>query len=60
MTVIGLIVTICLLGLVYWVCSELGVPQPFLKIILVVLVVVAVLAALNAFGLGTGLGTLKL
>lgn len=52
---IALIVTLALLGLCYWVCSVLGVPQPFLKIILVVLVVIAVFAVLNAFGLNTGL-----
>lgn len=52
---ISLIITLALLGLVYWVCSTLGVPQPFLKIILVVLVVFAILAVLNAFGFATGL-----
>lgn len=51
---IELVVFIALLGLVYWVCSVLGVPQPFLKIILVILVVVAILAVLSAFGLGGG------
>lgn len=56
---IGLIVTIALLGLVYWIAMTLGVPEPFLKIILVVLVVVAVLTVLSAFGLNTGLPILK-
>lgn len=48
---ISLIVTICLCALAYWICMTLGVPQPFLKIILVVLVVIAVFACLQAFGL---------
>lgn len=52
---ISLIVSIALLGLVYWICSTLGVPQPFLRIILVVLVVCAVLTVLNAFGFNTGI-----
>jgi len=56
---IALIVTLGLLGLVYWVCSTLGVPQPFLKIILVVLVVFAIFAVLQAFGLSTGLPALR-
>jgi uncharacterized membrane protein YccC len=52
---LSLLVTICLCALAYWICMTLGVPQPFLKIILVVLVVIAVFAVLSAFGLGTGL-----
>lgn len=56
---ISLIVTLALLGLVYWVCMTLGVPQPFLKIILVVLVVFAIFAVLSAFGLASGLPALK-
>jgi hypothetical protein len=56
---ISLIVFIALLGLIYWICLTLGVPQPFLKIIMVILVVVAILAILQAFGLGTNLPMLK-
>lgn len=51
---IELIVFLGILSLIYWVCQTLGVPQPFLKIILVVLVVIGVITVLNAFGLSTG------
>jgi hypothetical protein len=51
---ISLIVSICILGLIYWVCT-LIVPQPFLKIIMVVLVVIAILMILKAFGIYSGI-----
>lgn len=56
---IGLIITLALLGLIYWICMTLGVPQPFLKIILVVLVVLAVITVLGAFGFATGLPSVR-
>ncbi len=56
---ISLIITLAVLGLIYWICATLGVPQPFLKIILVVLVVVALITVLNAFGYSTGVHTLR-
>lgn len=52
MTILGLIVVICLLGLLGWaVTTCIPMPQPFKNLIIVVLVVVAVLITLNAFGL---------
>jgi len=56
---ISLIIFVALLGLVYWVCLTLGVPQPFLRIILVILVVIAVFAVIQAFGYGGSLPRLK-
>lgn len=56
---ISLIVFVGLCGLMYWICATLGVPQPWLKIIMVILVIVAILAVLDAFGLGTGLPSLR-
>lgn len=48
---IGLIITIALLGLIYWIATVCEVPQPFLKIILVVLLIFAILSVLNFFGI---------
>jgi hypothetical protein len=49
----SLIVTVVILGLVYWALSFI-VPQPFLNIILVIFILVIILALLQAFGLFTG------
>lgn len=45
-----LVLYVALLGGVYWLCGFVGVPAPFLKIILVILVVVAILLVLQFFG----------
>lgn len=50
-----IILKVALCSLIYWVCATLGVPQPFLKIILVILVVIAILAVLSTFGLSISL-----
>jgi hypothetical protein len=54
---ISLLLSLVVLGVIYWVCT-LFVPQPFLKIILVVLVILAVVAVLSAFGVA-GLPVLR-
>lgn len=51
---LALVVFLALLGGIYWLCTFIGIPQPFLKIILVVLVVIAILLVLQAFGIVTG------
>jgi hypothetical protein len=58
MTLFGLVVLVALLGLCYWGLS-LIVPQPFLKIILVLFIVICILAVvefvLSMPGIGSGL-----
>lgn len=56
---IGLLIQVALCGFLYWVATIIGVPQPWLKIIMVVLIIVAVLTVLSAFGVSTGLPTLR-
>ena len=56
---ISLIISIGVLALIYWIDTVIPVPQPFLRIILVVLVIVAVLTVLSAFRIATGLPSLR-
>jgi len=56
---IGLLIKVALCGFLYWVAQTVGVPQPWIKIIMVVLVLVAVLLVLSAFGIATGLPMLR-
>jgi len=56
---IGLLVFIGFCALAYWVCVQLSMPQPFLNIVLVILVVACVIASLTAFGLASGLPSLR-
>lgn len=56
MTIIALVVTIAIIGLIAWLINTyLPVPQPFKNILNIVLVVIAVIIALNAFGIGLGM-----
>lgn len=52
---IPLLIKIGVCGLLYWIAAFVGVPQPWLRIIMVVLVIVAVLTVLSAFGIETGI-----
>ena len=54
-----LLIKVAVCGFLYWVAQTCGVPQPWLKIIMVVLVLVAVLMVLSAFGINTGLPVLR-
>ena len=44
---IGLLVTIIVVGLIYWVCTLIPLPAPFLKIAQAVCIIVAVIAVIN-------------
>lgn len=52
---ISTLLFIAFCGFLYWVALTLGVPQPWLKIIMVLLVLAAVVSVLNYFGVSTGL-----
>lgn len=56
---IKLIMYIVGLGLVYWLLSLIPLPQPFLKIILVIMVLFIILMILNVFGIYTGFPHIK-
>lgn len=51
---IKLIIYIVGLGLAYWLLSLIPLPQPFLKIILVIMVLFIILMILNMLGIYTG------
>jgi len=51
---ISLLVTIVLIGLVYWIISLIPLPEPFPTIVKVLFIIIAVLAVLQAFGIYTG------
>ncbi len=44
---LSLIVTIVVLGLLYWVVTLLPIPEPFLRIVQVLFIILAVLALLE-------------
>lgn len=56
---ISLIVFIVVLGLIYWAVSLIPLPDPFPTVVKVLFIIIAVIAVLNAFGISTGLPTLK-
>jgi hypothetical protein len=51
MPVLGLILTLVILGLIAWAVTLLPLPAPFGTIIHVILVIVAILVLLSAFGI---------
>lgn len=55
---ISLLITIVVLGLLYWAVSLIPLPDPFPTIIRVIFIIIAVLYILNAFGV-TGLPLIK-
>lgn len=58
MTLIGLLVALCILGLVYYLVTLLPLPAPFKTIALVLVILVMIVWLLDNFGvLGTGLHT---
>lgn len=52
---ITLIVTLVILGLVFWAITFLPIPEPFMTIIKVVFIILALIVLLNALGINTGL-----
>ncbi len=57
MTIIALVVTIVVIGLIAWLINTyLPIPQPYKNILNVVLIIIAIIVALNAFGIGLNLG----
>jgi len=52
---ISLMVSIVILGLMYWVFSLIPLPAPFSTLIKVLFILTAVLMLLNTFGIGTDL-----
>ena len=60
--IISLIVTLLVLGLIWWLISFLPLPSPFGQIVQVLFVILAILAVLSAFGVvsGSGIPVLKL
>ena len=52
---VTLIVSIILLGLLYWVVSLIPLPSPFPRVVQVLFIILLVLMLLNAFGVSTGL-----
>lgn len=52
---ITLIISLVVLGLIYWAVSLIPLPAPFPTIIKVIFIVIAVVMLLNAFGINTGL-----
>lgn len=55
---ISLIITIVVLGLIYWVVSLIPLPDPFPMIVKVLFIIIAVLILLSALGVHTGLPNL--
>lgn len=55
---ISLIISIVILGLVYWAVSFIPLPEPFPVIVKVLFIIIAVLLILSAFGIG-GLPSLR-
>ena len=49
---IDLIVTIILIGLLYWLVSLIPLKEPFPQIVMVLFIIWAVLVVLNFFGVG--------
>ena len=45
--IIGLLVTIIVIGLLYWLCTLIPLPDPFPRIIQVVFIVAAVIVIIN-------------
>lgn len=56
---ISLIISIVVLGLIYWAVSLLPLPEPFPMVIKVLFIILLVVALLNAFGVHTGLPSLS-
>lgn len=55
--IVSLIVSLIVLGLLYWLVSLIPIPSPFPEIIKVIFIILAVLVVLQAFGfapIGTG------
>ncbi len=61
---ISLLVLLIVIGVIFWAARTLmgafSVPQPIQTVVVVLLVLVALIAVLQAFGLSTGLPTLRL
>jgi hypothetical protein len=62
-TLISLLVVCVVVGLIWWVCDYLPVPEPLNKLIKVISIVIAVIiiiyALMNIAGVGGGLPSLK-
>lgn len=56
---ISLIVTIVILGLIYWAVSLIPLPDPFPIIVRILFIIIAVVYILNFFGVSTGLPALR-
>ena len=54
--IVSIIVTLLVLGLIWWLISFLPIPAPFGQIIQVLFIILAILAVLSVFGVGSGLG----
>lgn len=52
---ISLVISLVVLGLVYWAVSFIPLPDPFPTIIKVLFIIIAVILLLNGFGVNTGL-----
>lgn len=51
---LSLIVTIIILGLIYWAVSLIPLPDPFPTIVKILFIIIAVSVLLQAFGVSTG------
>ncbi len=56
---ISLIITIVILGLVYWAVSLIPLPDPFPTIVKILFILIAVMILLQAFGIPTGFPALR-
>lgn len=56
---IELIIALVLIGLIYWAVSLIPLPEPFPLIIRVLFIIIAVIYLLNAFGVATGLPSIR-
>lgn len=52
---ISIIITLVVLGLVYWLITLLPLPDPFPLILKVVFIILAILVVLQALGINTGI-----
>jgi hypothetical protein len=52
---ISLIITLVILGLVFWAITFLPIAEPFLTIIKVIFIIIALYYVLSFFGISTGL-----
>lgn len=57
---IHLLIVLCIFGFVAWMLLQIPMPQPFKNIVLGILCLVAVLVVLQAIGVDTGFGSVRL